>query len=282
MTEQTMLSAAQALVAALEGTPGVSLDAARTLLQLVSVSPLAALSAAADQFYTLLTMEGATEFIAAQAAAGDVKVPFTHIALGDGNGLPVTPNEAMTGLVNEVYRVPITSITVDPNNSKYLILEAVIPTVVGGWTVNEVSAIGGRAGGLTLAVGNFPPTYKPMLSQGSARDMVVRMVIQVGNASVVSFAIDPSVAVATNQAIINAMNAHLLEVNPHPQYAMLADLVHHLMALDPHPMYAKGDVLTAHANDPHAHGIYLTSADLDAAMLAAKPNPALVHFRTTM
>lgn len=272
MTAQTTLSAAQALVSLLEGTPGAPLDAARALAGMLEVSPVAALDAAAGQFYTLLTVSGAAEFIAAQASDGNLKVPFTHLALGDGNGLPVEPKESMTGLVNEVHRVPITSITQDPENPNYLILEAVVPTNEGGWTVREVSAVGGRAGGLHLAVGNFPDTYKPKLIQGSARDMRVRMIIQVGNAAVVSFAIDPSVAVATNQAIINAMNQHLLQVNPHPQYAMLADLVAHLMAANPHPMYVLRADMTR----------YVQVDVMAAALAALAPNKADAHFRTTL
>ncbi len=272
MTAQTMLSAAQALVSLLEDTPGASLDAARALFEMLEASPLATLDAAEGQFYTLLTVNGAAEFIAAQASDDDIKVPFTHLALGDGNGLPVEPKESMTGLVNEVHRVPISSITQDPDNANYLILEAVVPTNVGGWTVREVSAVGGRAGNLHLAVGNFPDTYKPKLIQGSARDMRVRMIIQVGNAAVVSFAIDPSVAVATNQAIVNAMNEHLLQVNPHPQYAMLADLVAHLMAANPHPMYALQADLSQ----------YVHVDAMEAALAAMTPNMAEVFFRSTL
>ena len=48
-------------------------------------------------FYTLLTAIGAADFINAQA--GGTTVPFTHLALGDGNGAAVTPLESMTALV---------------------------------------------------------------------------------------------------------------------------------------------------------------------------------------
>lgn len=168
-------------------------------------------------FYTLLTALGAAEFINAQA--GGVTVPFTHLALGDGNGAAVTPVESMTALVHEVHRVPISSVTVDPENPNWLVIEAVVPTTVGGWTVREIGLIGGGgAGNKLLAIGNFPDTYKPLLTEGSGRDLVVRMIVQVGNASVVQLTVDPSVSVATNQSIANAVAAHEAKAEPHDQY----------------------------------------------------------------
>ena len=165
-------------------------------------------------FYTLLTAIGAADFINAQA--GGTTVPFTHLALGDGNGAAVIPLESMTALVHEVHRVPISSVTADVENPSWLVIEAVVPTTVGGWTVRGIGLIGGGgAGNKLLAIGNFPDTYKPLLAEGSGRDLVVRMIVQVGNASVVQLTVDPSVAVATNQSIANAVAAHEAKADPH-------------------------------------------------------------------
>lgn len=173
-------------------------------------------------FYTLLTAIGAADFINAQA--GGTTVPFTHLALGDGNGAAVTPLESMTALVHEVHRVPISSVTADVGNPNWLVIEAVVPTTVGGWTVREIGLIGGSgAGNKLLAIGNFPDTYKPLLAEGSGRDLVVRMIVQVGNASVVQLTVDPSVALATNQSIANAVAAHEAKADPHPQYQTQAE-----------------------------------------------------------
>jgi len=232
-----------------------------------------------SNYYTLLTMVGAAEFVNAQAAG--LMVPFTHLAVGDGNGAPIVPAEGMKTLVREVHRVPISSITADVENPSWLVVEAVLPTSIGGWTIREVGLIGGASAKL-LAVGNFPDTYKPLLAEGSARDVVVRMIIQVGNASVVQLTVDPSVALATNQSIANAMAAHLLAVNPHPQYALVKDLAAHLLASDPHAQYAKLTDLSQHAlaDDPHPQ--YISADELVAALAAAAPNMAEVYFRTTL
>lgn len=173
-------------------------------------------------FYTLLTAIGAADFINAQA--GGTTVPFTHLALGDGNGAAVIPLESMTGLVHEVHRVPVSSVTADVENPNWLVIEAVVPTTVGGWTVREIGLIGGGgAGNKLLAIGNFPDTYKPLLAEGSGRDLVVRMIVQVGNASVVQLTVDPSVALATNQSIANAIAAHEAKADPHAQYQTQAE-----------------------------------------------------------
>ncbi len=173
-------------------------------------------------YYTLLTATGAAEFINAQA--GGTTVPFTHLVLGDGNGAPITPLESMTALVHQVHRVPISSVTADVNNPNWLVVEAVVPTAVGGWTVREIGLVGGSGvGDKLLAAGNFPDTYKPLLAEGSGRDLVVRMIVQVGNASVVHLTVDPSVALATNQSIANAVATHEAKLDPHPQYMTQAE-----------------------------------------------------------
>lgn len=168
-------------------------------------------------YYTLLTLIGAAAWV--NAEVGGTDVPVSHLALGDGNGNPVTPTEAMTALVHEVHRVPITSVTADVANPNWLVFEAVIPAAVGGWTIREIGLIGGGGeGNHLLSVGNFPATYKPVLAEGAAKDLVIRMVIQVSNATVVQLTIDPSVVVATNQAITNAVAAHEAKAEAHAQY----------------------------------------------------------------
>jgi len=180
-------------------------------------------------YYTVLTLAGASEWTNAQAL-GQL-VPVTHLAVGDGNGDAVIPTENMAALVHEVHRLALTSITVDAQNPNWLVFEAVIPSTVGGWTIREVGLIGGSgAGGKLLAVGNFPATYKPVLAEGAAKDVVVRLIVQVANASVVQLTIDPSVVVATHQSVANAIHAHELSSDPHPQYVSSAELAAALLA----------------------------------------------------
>lgn len=180
-------------------------------------------------YYTLLTADGAAEWTNAQALGHTV--PVTHIAVGDGNGNPVIPTEQMAALVHEVHRVALTSITVDAENPNWLIFEAVIPATVGGWTIREIGLIGGTgAGGKLLAVGNFPATYKPVLAEGAAKDVVIRLIVQVANADVVQLTVDPSVVVATHQTVVNAIKAHNDSLDAHPQFVTETELSAALLA----------------------------------------------------
>lgn len=242
-------------------------------------------------YYTLLTSIGTAEWVNAEVAG--LHVPVTHLALGDGNGNPVIPTENMTALVNEVHRVPITSVTVDIENPNWLIFETVILATIGGWTIREIGLIGGNGGGnKLLAAGNFPATYKPVLTEGAAKDLVIRLIVEVSNAEIVNLTIDPSVVVATNQAIANAVAAHEAKPNPHPQYILAtqkgvangvatlggdglvplsqlppaiatdaelaASLAAHVGAGDPHPQYltvSEGEAIAVAAVAAHENAV---------------------------
>lgn len=165
-------------------------------------------------YFTILTSAGAAAI--AQAQANETHVPLRYFAIGDGGGVDVVPSAAQTELVNEVHRVQISSVTVHSTNPAWVVVEAAIPADVGGWTMREVGLISDDD--VLIAVGNFPSSYKPLLAEGSARDLIVRMVIEVGSASIVNLTIDPSVVLATNQSVINAVFDHEQKADPHPQY----------------------------------------------------------------
>lgn len=144
-------------------------------------------------YYTLLTKAGQASI--ANAVALNQKVNLTYMAVGDGNGNPTTPNENQTALVREKYRATINQLTVDPDNPNYLVAEMIVPTTVGGWSIYEVGVFNDQ--NQLIAVANFPATYKPELAEGSGRDLIVRIVIQVSNTSVVTLKIDPAITLAS-------------------------------------------------------------------------------------
>lgn len=150
-------------------------------------------------YFTLLTKIGQAK-IANAIALGDT-VAWTTMAVGDGNGNPTVPNENQTALVRENYRAPINQLTVDPDNPNYMVSELVVPTTVGGWTVYEVGIF--DADGDMIAVANFPATYKPQLEEGSGRDLVVRIIIQVSNASIVTLRVDPAMVLASQKWVVD-------------------------------------------------------------------------------
>lgn len=144
-------------------------------------------------YYTLLTKIGQARI--ANAVALNQKVNLTYMAVGDGNGNPTTPNENQTALVREKYRATINQLTVDADNPNYLVAELIVPTNVGGWSIYEVGVFDDQ--NQLIAVANFPATYKPELVEGSGRDLIVRIIIQVSNTSVVTLKIDPAITLAS-------------------------------------------------------------------------------------
>ena len=125
--------------------------------------------------------------------------------------------------MHEVVRVPVSSVTIHPDNSNWIVVEAVVLSTSGGYTVREIGLFGG-AGPSLIAHGNFPDTYKPILeTENSARDLNIRMIVEVSSAAAVSLTVDPSVAVATNAGIAQAIAAHEAKIDPHPQYLTKAE-----------------------------------------------------------
>lgn len=153
----------------------------------------------AATYFTLLTKVGQAKIV--NAIALGQNVAWTTMAVGDGNGNPTTPNENQTALVRENYRAGINQLTVDPDNPNYMVAELVVPTNVGGWTVYEVGVF--DADGDMIAVANFPATYKPQLVEGSGRDLVVRIIVQVSNASIVTLKVDPAMVLASQKWVVD-------------------------------------------------------------------------------
>lgn len=159
-----------------------------------------------DTFSCIVTTLGMAK-IAAAVANGTV-VNISQIAIGDGNGNPVAINPNQAGLVREVYRAGINSLTRDPVNQNYIIAELIIPPEVGGWTIREFGVFD-NAGAL-IAVGQYPDSYKPLPTQGAARDMIIRAIIQITNEATVNLIIDGNLVVASRQWVQDNFGAEAL------------------------------------------------------------------------
>ena len=148
-------------------------------------------------FFGILTKIG--EAKEANAKALGVPVLITEMEVGDGGGVSPTPDREQTALIGSKRRAQINRSFVDPSNPSWLVVEQVIPEQVGGWWVRELGLR--DADGDLVAVANCPPTYKPLLSEGSGRTQVVRMVLQVSSAKDFTLKIDPAVVLATRQYV---------------------------------------------------------------------------------
>ncbi|HKY46150.1 MAG TPA: phage tail protein [Pyrinomonadaceae bacterium] len=154
-------------------------------------------------YKTILTNRGLQ--LEAEAAASGVPIVLTDMAVGDGNGNPVTPNPAQTSLARERYRAELNTLSVDPANSSRFIAELIIPAATGGFTMREVGLY--TADSELFAVANVPDTYKPVDSEGAFSDTIIRMIFVVSNAEVITLVIDPNVAVATRTWVLNNVGA---------------------------------------------------------------------------
>lgn len=144
----------------------------------------------------------------ANALALGVPLKITHMAVGDGNGQPVTPNAAQTALVRERRRAPINTLFQDPTNQSQLVAEQIIPENVGDWWIREAGIF--SEDGTLIAVANTPDTYKPLLSSGAGRTQVIRIVLIVSDTNAVELKIDPAVVLATRKYVDDLMAAHKL------------------------------------------------------------------------
>lgn len=165
----------------------------------------------AENFYTILTNVGKAKI--ANAASLGTKVNMTQLAVGDGNGAYYNPTENQTSLRHEVWRGIINTIHTDGQNPNWIVLETVIAANVGGFTVREVGVF--DADGDLIAVGKYPETYKPVLADGSAKDLYIRMILEVTNASSVTLKLDPAVVLASKKYVDDSVNRVEKKVDGH-------------------------------------------------------------------
>lgn len=152
-----------------------------------------------EQFYTILTKIGKAK-IANSAALGN-QVNLVKFQIGDGNGAYYSPSEDQTQLKNKVWEGNISSVRVDDENPNWIVLETLIPGTDGGFMVREAAAVDNE--GNLIAIGKYPETYKPVAGDGSIKDLIIKMIIEVSNTSAVTLKVDPTVILATQNDILS-------------------------------------------------------------------------------
>lgn len=150
-------------------------------------------------YFTILTDIGKAKL--ANATALGQTVNLTQIAVGDGNGTAVTPTQAMTDLVNQVWIGNVSDLRIDEAQNNWIVAESYIASDIGGFTVREVGLFDDV--GDLIAVGNYPDSYKPVFASGAAKDMLLRIIIEVSNADTVELLIDPAIILATREYVDN-------------------------------------------------------------------------------
>ncbi|EOI4269716.1 phage tail protein, partial [Campylobacter jejuni] len=149
---------------------------------------------AKSEYYTILTKIGIAKFIAARASGNGINLKSFKLS-----SKVILPSEEMQSLEEIVYEANINSKSVDESNPNYVNLMCHVPSDVGGFEVNAVG-IYDEAGDL-LAVGNVPRTYKPILKEGSAKELMIKIVMELSNAEEVILKLDPSVIMASRDYV---------------------------------------------------------------------------------
>jgi len=150
-----------------------------------------------QNYFAMLTEIGENKF--AQATALGKTLNLSEIGVGDGGGQNPIPDRMQTKLINEVRRKPLNQLKIDPQYPDQIIAEQVIPESEGGWWIREIGLYDSE--GDLCAVANAPPTYKPILSEGSGRIQVIRMLLRVNSTDNVALMVDPSVVMATQNFV---------------------------------------------------------------------------------
>ena len=172
------------------------------------------------KFKTIITTAGAAKIAAVLAGTASIVLDNTaKMAVGDGNGTLPTPSPAQTKLVKEVHRAPINRASIDTSDPKNIVAELVIPPETGGFWLREMALY--DAAGTLLAVGNMAETYKPSLSEGAGRKMVIRMVIAVSEVSAITITMDTTTVMATQDYVDSEIDKHAKSRN-HPDATLTA------------------------------------------------------------
>lgn len=156
----------------------------------------------AEQFYSLVTEIGKAKI--ANAAVLGEKVKITHLAVGDSGGNYYEPTETQTALVSEVWKGAVGTIKIDSVNKNWVVIETLIPSNIGGFTIRE-AGLYDEAGDL-LVIAKYPATYKPIAEQGTIKELILRQIFEVSNAESVTLKIDPAVTIATKKELTEEIN----------------------------------------------------------------------------
>lgn len=133
------------------------------------------------------------------AVANGEKVAITEFAVGDGNGEHYIPSTAMNALKNETWRGSINSCRISTESKNILIVTAVCPGAVGGFTIREMGVF--DADNNMIAICNCPATPKVAITDGVVNEVYLEMEIVLINGEAVELLVDPNIVTATKKDV---------------------------------------------------------------------------------
>ncbi len=144
------------------------------------------------QYQSLVTLNGQAKVAA--AIGGGPAVNITHLAVGDGNGAPVTPLETANALTREVWRGAVLSVSRDPALPTQVIVAAEIPIGAGPFTIREMALI--ASDGTVFAIQNTPEIEKTTAAQGATQAVTVMFRVVVATSANITITVDANALVS--------------------------------------------------------------------------------------
>ena len=143
--------------------------------------------------YTLLTVNGINKLL--KTASNGSKIILKEVVVSDFDG---ELSESITTIPNEKYRGAINAITINESDSNILDVDAIIPPEVGGFYIKTAGIY--CDDGSLFAVARLADTYKPLLSEGSSKDITLSFRLQIANANdSIVLKVDNNVVLATRK-----------------------------------------------------------------------------------
>lgn len=143
--------------------------------------------------YTLLTASGINKLL--KTASDGSKIALKEIVVSDYEG---ELSEQTTSIPNEKYRGAINAVTIDESDSNILDVDAIIPPEVGGFYIKTAGIY--CDDGSLFAVARLADTYKPLLNEGSSKDITLNFKLQIANASEsIILKVDNNIVLATRK-----------------------------------------------------------------------------------
>lgn len=143
--------------------------------------------------YTLLTASGINKLL--KTASDGSKIALKEVVVSDYEG---ELSEQITSIPNEKYRGAINAVTIDESDSNILDVDAIIPPEVGGFYIKTAGIY--CDDGSLFAVARLADTYKPLLNEGSSKDITLNFKLQIANASEsIILKVDNNIVLATRK-----------------------------------------------------------------------------------
>ena len=143
--------------------------------------------------YTLLTANGINKLL--KTASNGSKITLKEVVVSDFDG---ELSESITTIPNEKYRGAINAVTIDENDNNILDVDAIIPPEVGGFYIKTAGIY--CDDGSLFAVARLADTYKPLLNEGSSKDITLNFKLQIANANEsIVLKVDNNVVLATRK-----------------------------------------------------------------------------------